>query len=151
MNTIDIALTPDYSALADNILYLQCDLTIDQRPVLHGNEDDIDLYELFLSLNGDWHYFIFTCACGCAECGGYYHGVNVTTNDLVVEWADEDFGRHYVFDASHVKDKLHQAKDDLLRWMRSAETMGLELNVWPDNRTVGDMLQLLTNTWLVQD
>ena|SRR5215211_2278812 len=60
----------------DGIIYVSARLLVDGIDLI-SQGDGVDLTELLASMDGDGEFFILTCGCGDAGCGGYFEGVRV--------------------------------------------------------------------------
>ena len=81
-------------------------IVIDGRTLAAFDHGPIDLSELERSLAGDGTYFIWTCTCGDAGCGGRTNGVRVEHSDGVVRWHDRDARHHYGFTLADITTAL---------------------------------------------
>ncbi len=135
MNDLELIITPDYSHVKENKLFLKLDIKIDGKNPLMTKNDNFDIYELFNS----WHqpennntYFIFTCECGIAGCAGYFDGISLTKNGHYVHWNDLDQNNSYSFVKSRYAQKLRIAAKEVLDWKSFADNRNLQLHFHPD-------------------
>ena len=71
------------------------------------SDSDVVEYDQFLeSLENDGEYFIFSCACGIPECGGWSEKLKVTHKKDGVHWQDPNLEKHWVFDVEKIKTDL---------------------------------------------
>ena len=131
MNKLSVALEPDYREIDNGKLFLKVNLTIDGGCPLECNDDDFDIAELINSGKKDGTYFIWTCSCGDPGCGGYFKGIQVTSNDEFIIWEDNDLKKVYKFQTVEVQNTLIALYDDVVKWNLLAQGMQAELNIWP--------------------
>ncbi|MFT5823786.1 MAG: hypothetical protein ACI8ZM_005049 [Crocinitomix sp.] len=72
----------------------------------------IDCEKLSESLNASGNYFIFSCACGIPECGGYIDGIQVLHEGDKVIWKDLDSDKTWCFDRQKMSKKMHDLKKE---------------------------------------
>lgn len=72
-------------------------IVIDGTTLAAFDHGPVDLAELERSLAGNGTFFIWTCTCGSAGCGGRTQGVHVKHSNGVVRWHDRDSRHHYCF------------------------------------------------------
>lgn len=65
----------------------------------------LDIVELYYSARAAGSYFIWTCECGSAECGGIHRGVRVAHDSATVTWEVATLPFQYSYSAFLTFDK----------------------------------------------
>lgn len=89
-----------------------------------------DVFEFAVPRIKNANWFLKTCSCGIAGCGGYFEGVNVKRRTMTVEWRDKEPSkdtfprRFYAFNRSEYEAVQEKALDMMYAVVR--ERVGRE-------------------------
>jgi hypothetical protein len=93
----------------------------------------LDIVELYYSARAAGSYFIWTCGCGSAECGGIHWGVRVAHDSAVVTWQAVTLPFQYsragflTFDKAAYQTTTRQLVESCLAYLRGYQAAGMHI------------------------
>jgi len=97
--------------------------------------DALDIVELYYSSRAAGSYFIWTCGCGSAECGGIHWGVRVAHDLAVVTWQVATLPFQYgrtgflTFDKAAYQATTQQLMESCLACLRGYQAAGMSIEL----------------------
>jgi hypothetical protein len=95
----------------------------------------LDIVELYYSAKEAGSYFIWTCGCGSAECGGIHWGVRVAHDSAVVTWQVATLPFPYsrtgflTFDKAAYQATTQQLVAGCLAYLRGYRAAGMKIEL----------------------
>lgn len=95
----------------------------------------LDIVELHHSAKEPGSYFIWTCGCGSAECGGIHWGVRVAHGPAVVTWQTATLPFQYspigflTFDKAAYQTTTQQLVESCLAYLQGYQAAGMKIEL----------------------
>lgn len=87
------------------------EIFINQRKPYDESSDIVEVETLIDSLEKDGEYKIFSCCCGVPECSGWYHGIEVRSNESEIHWTNKNTDENWTFEKASILEQLETIRE----------------------------------------
>lgn len=125
-DSINVELTIQAVQMDVDNIWMQGDIEIlinGERP--YAEIDFVDFEAFLESPSSNGEFFIFSCICGVAECGGRKKGIKVSHRENTVAWENGNTGEAWLLDRNNMEDDLNKIRPEVLNYKRYFSEKGI--------------------------